>query len=146
MGVQVAQSLASGPTGASRPFSWKTVLIAGTRAFGINLLLQIGLHPILPVAFFVPIGTGFAAGWRLVATWVEGILIGLVMGTWLSLLCGVVLLGLVLLSGVTPWSLQSPGAMLMPLLICSLIVAHLSIFAGAGAILGGHFARKERDA
>jgi len=126
------------------PFSWRRILLAGTRAFGINLLLQIGLHPILPVAFFVPVGTGFVAGWRIMATGVEGALIGLVMGGWLTALCGLVLLALILLSGVLPWSLESPGAMLMPVLICVFFVGHLSIFAGVGAILGGYFARREQ--
>jgi hypothetical protein len=131
---------------AARPFSWKRVLVAGTRAFGINLLLVAGLHAIAPVAFLLPIGTGFAAGWRMVATWVEGILIGLVMGMWVSLLCGIVLVGVVLLSGVTPWSLESPGALVLPTLIYVFIVAHLSIFAATGAVLGGHFARKDQAA
>jgi hypothetical protein len=136
-------TLAAPLDGEARPFSWRRVLIAGTRAFGINLLLVSGLHAIPPVAFFLPVGTGFAAGWREMATWVEAVLIGLVMGLWASLLCGIVLLGVVLLSGIMPWGLESPAAMLWPILICGLIVAHLSIFAGTGAALGGHFARKE---
>jgi len=126
-------------------FSWSRVLVAGSRAFAINLMLVLALHILPPIAFLCPLGTGFVTGWNLCATWVEGTLIGLVMGGWLLLVCWLVALGF-LVAGVGGSAGMGASDMLAVSLMASFIVAHLVIFAAAGAILGGHFARREQAA
>ena len=124
-------------------FSWRRVFVAGSRAFAINFMLVMGLHVLPPVAFICPLGTGFVTGWNLTASRVEGLLIGLIMGIWMWLLCGVVGLGVMALGPALPMGLQAPDVFGV-LLVATVLVGHLAIFAGAGAMLGGHFARKER--
>ena len=123
-------------------FSWKRVLLAGTRAYWINLLLLIGLHPLPPIAFFIPVGTGFAMGWTIAASRREALLIALVMGTWMSCILSLVGIGAAIISAMAPPGILA-GDFIMFLVIASGLVAHLAIFAGAGAWLGGHLARRE---
>jgi hypothetical protein len=123
-------------------FSWKRVLLAGTRAYWINLLLLIGLHPLPPIAFFIPIGTGFAMGWTIAASRREAVLIAAVMAVWMSAILSLVGIGAGILSAMKPPGILA-GDILMFLAIASTIVAHLAIFAGGGALLGGHLARRD---
>jgi hypothetical protein len=121
------------------------VLIAGTRAYGINLLLLIGMHPLPPVAFFVPIGTGFATGWQMSASRVEAVLIALIMGTWMAAILSLVGIGAAIISAMAPPGILA-GNLFGMLVISTAMILHLSLFAGAGAMLGGHLARRERAA
>jgi len=119
------------------------LMVIATKAFGINVLLLLGLGWIPPVAFVVPFGTGFATGWNATATLREGTLIGVIMGIWMSLLCGMGVAGLVLVSWMYPGGMKAGGELGIALVVLGLVL-HLGVFAGAGAILGGHMARKEQ--
>ena len=123
-------------------FSWRRVLVAGTRAYWINLLILIGLHPLPPIAFFIPIGTGFAMGWTIAASRREAVLVACVMGTWMAAILSLVGIGAAILSAMKPPGILA-GDILMFLAIASAMIAHLAIFAGAGALLGGHLARRD---
>ncbi len=120
-------------------------LFIGSKAFGINLLLLLGLHPLVPIAIFVPFGTGFATGWQIEATWLQGFLLGAIMGLWMTFLCSLVVLCIVLLSASNPSGLLQCGGLGTALIVGSLVF-HLTTFAGVGAGFGGHLARKERAA
>jgi hypothetical protein len=102
----------------------------------------IGLHPLAPVAFFVPFGTGFVTGWQFGASRREGILVGLIMGLWMMLLCAAVFLGFLTLIPSGLGRLE-PGTALSSAAIILLLVGHLALFAGVGAITGGHLARRD---
>jgi hypothetical protein len=120
--------------------SFGGLIIAGTKGFGVNLLLLLGLHWIPPIAFLVPVITGYVTGWRAAASKLEGLMIGVIMGAWMMALF--ILLG-ALLAVV---SLMNPGGKLdgelMVLLLAIGLVLHLTIFGGIGAMLGGHMARR----
>jgi hypothetical protein len=125
-------------------FPWWHVLVNGTQAFAINLMLVLGLHVLPPIAFFCPLGTGFVMGWRMMATHVEGLMLGVVMGLWMWALCGAVGLA-ILFIGSTRSITFGPNDVLAIVLLSTFLVAHLAIFAGAGAMLGGHYARRELE-
>lgn len=110
-------------------------LRASPRAFGLNLLLQLVLHTLPPISFFVPVLTGFITGWRLRASASQAAVLGLGMGALMFALCIVVGAGLLLVF---------PGMEALPVLvIASVLVVHLGTFAAAGAMIGGHYARKD---
>jgi len=105
------------------------------RAFGLNLLLQLTLHTLPPISFFVPVLTGFIAGWQIRARPAQAAVLGLGMGGLMFALCVLVGAGLMLLA---------PGVGLVPVVaIASAIVLHLATFAAIGAMIGGHYARKD---
>ena len=106
------------------------------RSFGINVLLNLVLHPFLPIAFFVPMGVGFATGWDIRARPSDGVAIGLLMGLFMLLLVCVVGTGFLLL-------VDAARFWWIVLAIASLAVAHVALFSGFGAALGGHLSRRE---
>ncbi len=130
--------------GPGAPLSWKRILLAGTRAYWINLLLAIGLHILPPVAFFCPMGTGFVMGHMIAATPAEAALIATVMGIWMAAIISVVGVVAAILSTMAPYGIIAGDPMGL-FLLAAAIILHLSLFAGSGAWLGGHLARKERS-
>jgi hypothetical protein len=124
------------------PLSFGGLLVRGTKAFGVNFLLLIGLHWLPPVALVVPLATGYVSGWNAQATPFQGAMIGVIMGVWMLLVCSVFAAGAVVASLVFPGGLTA-GAELGIGLIIGFLVLHISLFGGAGAMLGGHFRRKE---
>jgi hypothetical protein len=122
--------------------SWKRVLITGTRAYWINLLLLLALHILPPVAFFCPAGTGFVTGYSTAASRRDAVLIATVMGIWMAGIIAVVGGAVALVSTMNPYGILAGNPMVM-FLIATLIILHLVLFAGAGAMLGGHLARRD---
>lgn len=103
-------------------------------SFGLNLLLVTGLHILPPVAMMCPAGTGFVAGWRRLFTPAEGVVFGAAMGFYMLILCTILGGALVLLlPGINMWLVW---------IVALFPITHLSMFAGAGAVIGGHMARK----
>ncbi len=125
------------------PLTWKRILVAGTRAYWINLLLLMALHILPPVAFFCPVGTGFVMGYTIAATRLEAVLIATVMGAWMVGIISIVGGGVAIVSTMAPYGILAGDPSLM-FLIATFIILHLVLFAGAGALFGGHLARKER--
>lgn len=132
---------ASAPTGSPRglvePVGYGTALRASPRAFGLNLLLQLALHVLPPISFFVPVLTGFITGWRIRAHPGEAAVLGLGMGGLMFALCCLVGAGFVVLFpsiGVAP-----------VLIVASFLVVHLATFAAFGAAIGGHYARRDES-
>ncbi len=125
------------------PLTWKRILVAGTRAYWINLLLAMALHILPPVAFFCPMGTGFVMGYMIAATQLEAVLIATVMGVWMAAIIGLVGGVAAILSTMAPYGILAGDPMGL-FLLATLIILHLSLFAGFGAWLGGHLARRER--
>ena len=121
------------------------MFITASKAFGVNLLLLLGLHWLPPVAFLVPFITGYVTGWNARASVFEGAVIGAIMAAWMGLLCTLGVLGLVIMSSVWKGGLDS-GHSLGIALVTGGLVLHLGIFAGLGAALGGYFGRKDRTA
>ena len=88
-----------------------------SRAFLINLMLVLCLHVFPPVAFFCPLGTGFATGWSIAATCPgplaamigEGRLLGLAVAA--GIVGGALLQGALVRNGVVPSELPQgvPG-------------------------------------
>jgi len=112
------------------------LLRATARSFGINVLCQLVLHPFLPLAFFAPVVLGFATGWDLRARPIDGAAIGLLMGLYMLVLVTVVGAGfLVLVDAARYWWIV--------LAIACFAVVHLGLFSGLGAVVGGHYARRE---
>jgi hypothetical protein len=109
---------------------------ATVRSFGINVLLQLVLHPFLPIAFFVPLVLGFATGWDLRARPRDGVAVGLLMGLYMLVLVSVFGTGFLLLVDATRYWWIVPA-------IASFAVVHLALLSGLGAVLGGHYARQE---
>jgi len=120
------------------------MLVAGTRAYWINLLLAMALHVLPPVAFFCPMGTGFVMGYSIAATPLEAVLIATVMGVWMAGIISIVAGGAAILSTMAPYGIFAGSPMLM-FFIAAGIILHLSLFAGTGCWFGGHLARKERS-
>jgi hypothetical protein len=111
-------------------------LRASPRAFGLNLLLQLALHVLPPISFFVPVLTGFITGWRIRARPGEAAVLGLGMGGLMFALCCLVGAGLIVLF---------PSVGILPiLLVASVLVVHLATFAAIGASIGGHYARRDQ--
>jgi hypothetical protein len=125
------------------PLTWRRILVAGTRAYWINLLLLMALHILPPVAFLCPVGTGFVMGHTIAATPLEAVLIATVMGAWMVGIMTLVGGGIAIVSTMAPYGILAGDPMLM-FLVATLILLHLVLFAGAGAMFGGHLARKER--
>lgn len=115
------------------------VIRATLRTFVFNLGLQLVLHPFFVLAFFVPLVLGLYTGWTLKASRQEGIGVGLCMGTYMTLFMLVV--------GVPFLFILNMGHMwwLVPV-IAIFVFLHVGVFAGGGAIAGGHYARKEEAA
>jgi hypothetical protein len=109
---------------------------ATLRSFGINVLMQLVLHPFLPIAFFAPIVLGFATGWDLRATRRDGVAVGLLMGLYMLVLVSAVGTGFLILVDATRYWWIVPA-------IAAFAVVHLALFSGLGAVLGGHYARRE---
>jgi hypothetical protein len=112
------------------------VVRATVRSFGINVLLQLVLHPFLPIAFVVPLVLGFATGWDLRARPREGVAVGLLMGLYMLVLVSLVGSGFLLL-------VDARRYWWIVLAIAAVAVVHLSLFSGFGAVVGGHYARRE---
>lgn len=113
-------------------------LRASPRAFGLNLLLQLALHILPPISFFIPVLTGFITGWQIKARPGEAAVLGLGMGGLMFALCCAVGAGLMILF---------PNVGVVPVvLVASVLVVHLATFAGVGAVIGGHYARKDERA
>ena len=110
-------------------------LRASAPAFGLNLLLQLALHILPPISFFVPMFTGFITGWRIRAGPGEAAVLGLGMGTLMFALC-------CLLGGVVIILFPHVGFVTV-VIVASLLVIHLAVFAAVGAMIGGHYARKD---
>src|SRR5438552_5605537 len=111
------------------------VLRASLPSFGINLMFVLGLHVLPPLAFMCPAATGFVAGWRMRVTFREGLAFGAAMGGWMTLLCAVI---------AVPVMLFLPTVDMRFFWLVALIpIVHIGAFAGAGAMFGGHFARRE---
>ena len=106
------------------------------RTFAFNVGLQLVLHPFLPLAFFAPAVIGAYTGWTIRATVVEGVWVGILMGTYMT--------ALVMLIGVPFLFLLNLGDKwwIVPI-IAAFVVAHVGLFAGGGAVVAGHYARKE---
>src|SRR5436853_7621913 len=83
------------------------LLVRGTKAFGVNFLLLIGLHWLPPVALVIPIATGYVSGWNARATPLQGAAIGLIMGVWMLFVCTIVTGGFVVASLVFPGGLTA---------------------------------------
>jgi hypothetical protein len=109
---------------------------ATARSFGINVLLQLVLHPFLPIAFFVPLVLGFATGWDLRATRRDGVAVGLLMGLFMLVLVSLFVAGFLVLVDATRYWWIVPA-------IAAVAVVHVGLFSGLGAVLGGHYARRE---
>jgi hypothetical protein len=121
----------------SRPVSVSRRLVRATvRSFGINVLIQLVLHPFLPLAFFAPVVLGFATGWDLRARPTDGVAVGLLMGLYMLVLVSAVGTGFLILVGAADY-------WWIVLAIACFAVAHLALFSGFGAVLGGHYARRE---
>jgi hypothetical protein len=122
---------------------WGLVLRSSLKGFGINLVILAGMHPILPLAFAAPFITGLITGGRQFMTGTEGFLLGTLMGLWMMILLSLLAGGFVI---ATALRLLPAGGMDMMLfaIIPTFIVAHLAIFCSVGAMLGGHFARKDK--
>ena len=118
------------------------LLVRGTKAFGVNLLLLVGLGWLAPVALIVPLVTGYVAGYNARVTSFQGAMIGLIMGGWMLLLCSLVTTGFVIASLIYPGGLTA-GAELGISLVVGALVLHISLFGAIGAMLGGHFRGKE---
>ena len=129
------------PARAQKVTAGRLWLVA-TKTFGITALLASGLHVIPPIAFLLPLGTGFVAGWDTRATIRQATCIAAIMGLWLT---GVVAVITLIVAAVAPslvaniWS----GGALVGVLIGGFLVLHLAVFAGVGAAIGGHRARAE---
>jgi hypothetical protein len=109
---------------------------ATLRTFAFNLGLQLVLHPFLPIAFFVPAVIGAYTGWTLKATVAEGVWVGVLMGSYMTaflMVVGVPFLFLLNL-GDKWW--------IVPI-IAVFVVLHIGAFSGTGAVVAGHYARKE---
>ena len=124
--------------------SFPRLLLVGSKGFGVNFLLLLGLHWIPPVAFLVPLATGYVTGFNARVSPKQGALIGVIMGAWMTVICLVVAIGFWLLS-LTMREGSMPGGLALVIIVISALVLHLTVFAGAGAMLGGRFGRKERD-
>jgi hypothetical protein len=124
------------------PIGVGELLVRGTKAFGVNFLLLIGLHWLPPIVLIVPLATGYVSGWNARVTLFQGAMIGFIMGVWMLLVCSLFAGGAVMMSLIYPGGLMA-GAELGIGLIVGFLVLHISLFGGAGAMLGGHFRRKE---
>jgi hypothetical protein len=126
---------------SDRPSLGRLVFI-GIKAFAINLLLILGTHPLVPVAVLVPFGTGFVTGWHIAAQRWESVVIAFVMG-----LCMVLLGAIVAGSFIVFWAPVAGGLTSGTLLAMAAVMlgltGHLVLFAGAGAMVGGHYAQRE---
>jgi hypothetical protein len=112
-------------------------LRASPRAFGLNLVLQLALHILPPISFFVPVLTGFITGWQIKARAGDAAVLGLGMGGLMFVLCCAVGAGLMIVF---------PSVGFIPIvLVASVLVVHLATFAGVGAMIGGHYARKDES-
>jgi hypothetical protein len=118
-----------------RAGGYATALRASPRAFGLNLLLQLALHILPPISFFVPFLTGFIAGWQIRARPGEAAVLGLGMASLMFVLCGLIGAGLIVLFPAIGW--------IPVVLVGSVLVVHLAAFAACGAAVGGHYARKD---
>ena len=117
---------------------YTTALKASPRAFGLNLLLQLALHILPPISFFVPMLTGFIAGWQIRARPVEAAMLGLGMGGLMFALCCLIGVGFIVLF---------PGVgFVTVVVVAAFLVVHLATFAAIGAVVGGHYARKDEMA
>jgi hypothetical protein len=122
---------------------WRMVLIQSLKGFGINLVIVLGLHVIPLMAFAAPFITGFITGGRKFMTGTEGFLLGALMGLYMTFLMLLVAGGLVL-AMVLRWLPAGGMDMVLFVIIPTVIILHLGIFASVGAMVGGHFARKDQ--
>jgi hypothetical protein len=106
------------------------------KTFAYNVGLQLVLHPFLPLAFVTPAVLGAYTGWTIRATVAEGVWVGVLMATYMT--------GLVLVIGVPFlfWLNLGDKWWIVPI-IAAFVVAHVGLFAGGGAVVAGHYARKE---
>jgi hypothetical protein len=125
-------------------FTWR-VLRFGLRAFAVNIILVTALHPLIPIDFLLPIGTGFVTGRIMRAEPQEAILVGLVMSVCDAVLLTIIGLATALLSLAGVLRLVAADAPAL-ILVGVFLVVHLGLFAGGGAILGGYTVRRERAA
>jgi hypothetical protein len=72
----------------------------------------------------------------------QGAAIGLIMGLWMLLVCSIITAFFVVASLVFPGGLTAGAEIGIGLVVGSLVL-HISLFGGAGGMLGGHFRRKE---
>jgi len=115
---------------------------SSVKGFAINLVILAGLHPILPLVFLAPFITGLITGGRQSMTMREGFLLGAWMGVWMTLLVVLIAGGLVIATALR--LLPAHGMdMLLFTIIPTFMIAHLAIFASVGAMVGGHYARKD---
>ena len=111
------------------------ILSVTIRTFGINLLLILGLHTLPPLSFCFPLFLGFATGWTLRATPADGAVVGLAMAGYMTVVCAVV-------GGIALAVIRQPGLPSVVAVVGSLLVLHIGLFSGAGAVVGGHYARR----
>ena len=123
---------------AARPMDYATALRASPRAFGLNLLLLLVLHVLPPIGFFVPVFTGFIAGSQIRARPPEAAVLGLSMGGLMFGLCSIVGVGFIILFPEVRF--------ITVVIVASVLVVHLAAFAAIGAVIGGHYARKDEPA
>jgi hypothetical protein len=120
------------------------MLVRGSKAFGVNLLLLLAFHWVPPLAFIVPVLTGYVSGWNARVTLRQGAAIGFIMGLWMLFVCALATAFFVVASLMYPGGLKR-GAELGISLLVGFLVLHIALFGAAGAMLGGHFRRRERD-
>jgi hypothetical protein len=118
------------------PADFGRLVRATLKTFAFNVGLQLVLHPFLPLAFITPAVIGAYTGWSLRCTVVEGVWVGILMATYMT--------GLVMLVGVPFLFILNMGDKwwIVPI-IAAFVVAHVGLFSGGGAVVAGHYARKE---
>jgi hypothetical protein len=122
------------------PLTFGRLLLAASRAFGINLLLLLGLGWIAPVALIAPLATGYVTGWKAAASKLQGLMIGALMGAMMLTLLIVVAAAFAIISNaIRGGRLEDSGIVFS---IGAALVIHLTVFASVGAMIGGHFARR----
>jgi hypothetical protein len=105
------------------------------QAFGMNTAVQLAIHPLIPLSLLCPLVTGFIMGWRLRVTRSEGLVLATGMTTLLLAVIAIVTLVLAVVAPALEPITMAGVAVLLGL--------HLWLFAAVGAVLGGHYARKD---
>jgi hypothetical protein len=108
------------------------------RTFACNLGLQLLLHFVPIVGFFAPILLGLQAGWDLKAGKAEGFWVGTLTGVLMTLF--VLAIGLPLL-----FVLNLGDQWRVVAIIAAFVFLHVALFVGGGAVVGGHYARREEQ-
>ncbi|HEY3117561.1 MAG TPA: hypothetical protein VGK54_12530 [Chloroflexota bacterium] len=126
--------------GSTPTFDGKWIFLTGTKSFAVNLMAGLAFHPSILIC---PLVTGFVMGSRHQLTWTQGFLVGLVMGAWLSVVLGIIGAVVGMIGVFSPPGLITPRDARWVMFGWCRPVAHIVLFAGGGAGLGGHFARRD---